>query len=97
MKKCRDSCISFLICCLIQDWDREAWINALFLSFNLKENLLFFHILDTIRLKFGKSISKDIIEFIKKQPHLTNEVKKDLFVKLRNILESADGKDEIHE
>ena len=97
MKKYKDSSISFLVCCLIQDWDREAWINALFLSFSLKENLLFFHILDTIRFKFGKSISKDIIEFIKKQPHLTNEVKKDLFVKLRNILESPDGKDEIHE
>ncbi len=96
MKKYRDSCISYLICCLIQDWDREAWINALFLSFNLKEDLLFFHIFDTVRSKFGKSISKDIAEFIKKQPHLTNEVKKDLFVKLRTGLESPDGKDEIH-
>lgn len=96
IEKYRDSFFSFLVCSVIQSGDREAWINALFLSFNLKEDSLFFHILETIRFKFGKSISEDLIEFIKKQPHLTRKIKKDLFAKLCSILEWLDGKSESH-
>ena len=95
-RKYRRSLDSFLICCLVQDWDKEAWINALFLCFNVNKHSLFYYIYDTIRSKFGSSIYQDIAEFIKRQPHLTSEKKKAFFATLRNALESLNNNDETH-
>lgn len=93
MKQFRKSFIAFLTCCLIQDWDREAWLNALFLSFNLKEMEIFLHIFDTIKFKFQNSIFEDIKEFIKKQPDWTNEIKKNFFSNIHDLFKSY----ELHE
>jgi hypothetical protein len=72
----------FLICALTNTGDKESWINALFLAFNEKNDVIFLHIANTILQKFGRSILGDIAQFIKEQPVFSVKKKKGFYERI---------------
>lgn len=85
--------IAYLVCAVTCDWDREAWMNALFLSFNEKNDVLFLHIANALREKYGKGILRDISKLIQSQK--IEEAKKkglyDEIVKIFDEIEKIGG------
>ena len=76
---------AFLIAALFADWDKEAWINSLFLALQLKKDVLFYLILSTIKNKYGDTIKTDISEFIFKQDYLKLKKRKEIYSYIEDL------------
>jgi hypothetical protein len=84
----------FLVCSVTCDWDRESWINAMFLAFNERNDVMFLRIANAVYRKFGRSILNEIGRFVKKQPDAMREKKKGLYegiVAIFNQIEERGG------
>ena len=85
-----EAMIGFLVCALTCDWDREAWINALFMAFSEKNYEICLLVADTVYKKFGREILNDVASFIKAQPHASHEEKKGLYSGIADIFDQID-------
>jgi len=91
--KKKDALHAFLISSLAEDRNTAPWLNSLFSAMNLREDVLVYQLLDTMKHKSGDGIYKDIIAFLKEQGDLTSESKAKLFAAFKSLFQSLDMKE----
>lgn len=87
----KSALFAFTTCSLFQDWDKEAWMNSLFLSFNLEQFGLASLISSALFSKFGNAIITDFITFFKSHSNINEEAMGKIISALKSI-NSADLK-----
>lgn len=85
-----EAMVGFLVCALTCDWDREAWINTMFMAFSEKNYEICLLVADTVYKKFGRGILNDVASFIKAQPNASHEEKKGLYSGIVGIFDQID-------